>query len=140
MRGRSRMRRWALAFALAAAATPAMAGPYLFELLEIKAYRTGWDAMFKGEKNLPAWVIDFNKTLNGVSVPSADVDVGGQPYVYTTVCKPHDCGGNMIHVMFNQYEADTAFALLDDGSGRARFFGHPDKAMQAALKSQAGVR
>ena len=93
--------------------------------------------MFKGEKNLPAWVVDFNKTTNGVSVPSQDVEIDGQPYVFTTVCKPHDCAGNMIYVMFNTFEATAAFALLDDGSGHARFFGHPNKAMQAALKSQA---
>jgi hypothetical protein len=135
------MRRLVLAAGFAAAVTPAFAGPYLFELMEIKAYRAGFTEMLKGEKKLPAWLVDFNKSLNGVSTPSEDLEIDGQSYTYAWVCKPHDCGGNELHIVFDI--EGHAFGLLkgsaDGDTPKDRFFGKPDKAVADALAARAGT-
>ena len=130
------MRRYGFWLAVALIATPAMAGPYLFELLQIKTYHASWNALLKGEKNVPAWIVAFGKNGDGVAGESTDIKVDGQDYVYATVCKPHDCGDNQLGVIFAA-QGDGAWALLKDGDGE-RFFGKPDKAMSDALESQAG--
>ena len=134
------MRRTTLILAAALVATPAMAGPYLFDLLQIKSYRASWSALFKGEKNVPGWITTFGKTGDGVATPSQDVQVENQDYVVASVCKPHDCGDNMLYVAFASL-GGSAFGLLEESTGgsstRARFFGHPDQDMQDALTSAA---
>lgn len=121
-------------------ATPAIAGPYLFELLQIKGYRQGFGTLLAHEKNLPAWVTTFAKTMNGVATPSEDLQVAGVDYVYATVCKPHDCGGNMLYVVFSS-GGDPAWGLLQetglDGNTRTRLLGHPDQAIAQALEAKA---
>jgi hypothetical protein len=118
--------------------SPAMAGPYLFDLLEIKIYRAGWDSMLKGQKNLPAWVSTFSKTMDGVATPSEDVDIDGQTYTYATVCKPHECGGNTLYVVFNS--EGMAWGLLEgsaDGDNpKDRYLGKPNKAIADALTAK----
>ena len=119
--------------------SPATAGPYLFELLEIRAYRAGWDAMLKVQKNLPAWVSAFSKTMDGVATPSEDVDIDGQAYLYATVCKPHDCGGNTLYVVFNT--EGMAWGLLagsaDGDNHKDRYLGKPNNAIADALAAKA---
>ena len=136
------MRRILAALLLISFATPAFAGPYLFELLEIKGYAKGFNAMLAHEKKLPAWVKDFAKTMNGVAGPSEDIMVDGALDVFATVCKPHDCGGNTLYVIFAN-GGDPASGLLEetggDGVTHTRLLGKPDKATAAALKAkQAG--
>jgi hypothetical protein len=119
--------------------SPATAGPYLFDLLEISAYRAGWDAMLKGQKNLPAWVSTFSKTMDGVATPSEDAEIVGQTYTYATVCKPHDCGGNLLYVVFNS--EGEAWGLLEgnaDGDNKKdRYLGKPSEAIADALAAKA---
>ena len=132
------MRRILLALLLVAMATPAFAGPYLFELLNIDGYRKGFNAMLAHEKNLPAWVRTFAKTMNGVANPSEDITVDGALDVYATVCKPHDCWGNTLHVIFAN-GGEQAWGLLEIPAGngiKTRLLGKPDKAMADALKAK----
>jgi hypothetical protein len=134
------MRRILAALLILSFATPALAGPYLDELLEIKGYRTGFDTMLAGEKNLPAWLKTFAKTMDGTAMPSEDLKVGGQSYVYAEVCKPHDCGGNMLHVVFG-FGGEQAWAILEEADGAkstTRLLGHPDKALADALQAKVG--
>jgi len=134
------MRRILMALLVVAVTTPAFAGPYMFELLQIRGYRKGFDAMLAHEKNLPAWVKDFARTMNGVAFPSEDVTVDGALDVYAGVCKPHDCGGNTLTVIFAN-GGDPAWGLLEETGAnnvtRTRLLGRPDKAMAAALRAKA---
>ena len=131
------MRRYLAALAFLATLSPAMAGPYLFELLEIKAYRAGFDQMLKGEKKLPAWLTRFSKTMDGVASPSEDLEIDGQTYSYATVCKPHDCGGNQFYVVFDS--EGKAWGLLEGGADTPddRYLGEPEKAIADALAAKA---
>ena len=134
------MRRILVALMIFSFATPAFAGPYLFELLEIKGYSKGFNALLAGEKNLPAWLKDFAKTMNGAAGPSEDITVDGALDVYANVCKPHDCGGNMLYVIFAD-GGDPAWGLLEEtgtnGKTGTRLLGHPGQAMAAALEAKA---
>ena len=132
------MRRILAVLLLLSFATPAFAGPYLFELLKIDGYRKGFNAMLAHEKNLPAWVKSFAKTMNGVASPSEDITVDGALDVYATVCKPHDCYGNMLHVIFAN-GGEQAWGLLETPAGngiKTRLLGKPDKAMADALRAK----
>ncbi len=138
------MRRILTALLMISFVTPAFAGPYLFELLEIKGYRKGFNAMLAGEKNLPAWVKTFAKTMDGVANPSQDIQVGGADYVFASVCKPHDCWGNTLYVVFAN-GGEEAWGLLeqpgatDSAPFKTRLLGHPDKAMADALQGKAAA-
>ena len=132
------MRRLLATLLLVSFVTPAFAGPYLFELLENKGYRKGFDAMLADEKGLPAWLKDFAKSMNGVANPSEDITVDGALDVYATVCKPHDCWGNTLHVIFAN-GGEPAWGLLEESAGSGittRPLGKPDKAMADALQAK----
>jgi Inhibitor of vertebrate lysozyme (Ivy) len=107
---------------------------YLFDLLKQQPYRDGWNAMFKGEKNVPKWITVFAKTYNGVATPAKPVDVEGQSDLLTSVCKPHDCGDNQLFVLFAPKGASAWGMLLEAGKD-ARWFGSPDDAAKAVLRS-----
>ncbi len=133
------MRRILATLLLISFVTPAFAGPYLFELLEIQGYRKGFNALIAHEKNLPAWVKSFAKTMDGVSTPSEDIQVNGGDYVLASVCKPHDCWGNMLYVVFAN-GGEPAWGLLEVPAGdsfKTRLLGRPDKAMADALQAKA---
>ncbi len=133
------MRRILATLLLISLATPAFAGPYLFELLEIKGYSKGFHALLAQEKTLPAWLKTFAKSMNGVAAPSEDITVDGALDVYASVCKPHDCWGNTLHVVFAN-GGDPAWGLLEEsgpgGAIKTRLLGNPDKAMAAALEAK----
>ena len=137
------MRRILAALILFSLVTPAFAGPYLFELLEIKGYHKGFNAMLAHEKNLPAWVKTFAKTMNGTAFPSEDFTVNGAPGVYAGVCKPHECGGNTLYVIFS-INGNPAWGLLEetgeDNVTKTRLLGHPDKEIADALRAKAAAR
>jgi hypothetical protein len=118
---------------------PAFAGPYFSQLLEIKAYRAAYTKMLAGANHLPAWLVTFNKTGSAVETPSRDLQIGDDSYSVTTACKPHDCGGNMLVVMFD-LTGDNAWGLLTeddyDGKGKQTLLGKPDAAIADALRKQ----
>jgi Inhibitor of vertebrate lysozyme (Ivy) len=106
--------------------------PYLFNLLKEKPYRAAWTLMFKGETNVPSWVLTFAKTYDGVSAPSKAVEVDGQSDLVAWVCKPHDCGGNELYVLFAPGGAE-AWGMLLEGEGNPRWLGKPSDAVKAVL-------
>jgi hypothetical protein len=118
---------------------PAFAGPYFSQLLEIKAYHAAYTKMLADVKDLPAWLVAFGKTRNAVETPSRDLQIGDDSYSVVTVCKPHDCGGNMLVVIFDLM-GDNAWGLLEeDGGGgnvKQTFFGRPSDAIAEALRKQ----
>src|SRR5712691_8679341 len=88
--------------------------PYLFDLPEQPAYRAAWNAMFKGEGRIDAWIVAFGKTYDGVAGPSTIVAVEGMSDRLEWVCKPHDCAGNQLYVLFSS-DNTKAWGLLADG-------------------------
>jgi len=66
---------------------------YLFDSLKKPAYRASWNAMFKGEKNVPAWLANFAKTYNGPTSPCKPLNIDGVEYKVHSVCKALRAGG-----------------------------------------------
>lgn len=121
-----------LAVALASVAQPpSTTGPYLFDLLKRPQFRASFDGLFKGEQNVDAWVLEFQRTGNGVADVSKRVPIDGRTYIGSTVCKPHDCGANQLHVLFTE-DGAGASAVLVSPRGR-RWFGNPTDAQRAVL-------
>jgi hypothetical protein len=120
-----------------AGAAPALAqndpnAPYLFDLMKQPTYLAAWKGMVAGE-TVPPWVTTFGKTLNGTGTPVTQVSVGGVPYTLAWVCKPHDCGGNEVYVLFAP-GGGQAWGLSISG-GKRRWLGKPNAAIQAAILS-----
>jgi hypothetical protein len=127
----------ALALFLAAGLRSAFAqGPYLFDLLEDARYRSSFDAMLAAEQNLPDWLLEFSRTMNGVASPSREVWMAGNEFRYAWVCQPHNCGGNELHILFAP-DAERAWALLIIGGSEERWLGRPDEYVEAAIRDQA---
>ena len=121
-----------LAASLDVAAQGALAGgPYLFDLLKRPQFRASFDALFKGEQNVDAWVTEFQRSGNGVADESKRYQIEGRAYIGCMVCKPHDCGANQLHVLFTE-DGAGATAVLISPRGR-RWFGNPSDAQRALL-------
>ncbi len=106
--------------------------PYLFDLLKQKPYHAAWEAMLKGEKKVDPWIVTFGRTFDGVTDRVKPLVVDGQSATLGWVCKPHDCGGNQLYVLFAP-GATAAWAMLVKDSGGPRWFGKPGDAVKAAL-------
>src|SRR5204863_3243599 len=109
---------------------------YLFDLLKLKPYHAAWDAMLKGEKQVAPWVIAFGKTYDGVSDPLRNVTVDGDPNIVGWVCKPHDCGGNELYVLFAP-DARQAWGMLTTDGGAPRWLGKPGDTEKGVLTEAA---
>src|SRR5580765_5266472 len=96
--------------------------PYLFDLLKQKPYHAAWNAMLKGEKKVDPWIITFGKTYDGVSDQIKSVTVDGAADTLGWVCKPHDCGGNELYLLFAP-GGTAAWGMLVTDSGPPRWFG-----------------
>ena len=121
----------------APAAQQSQLGPYLYEQLEKPAYKATFMALFKGEQVEP-WLREYLKDRNGVDVPMETRTHGGTTYEFYQVCQPHNCGGNFLYVLFEAGGAH-AWAMLTKDEAVVGFYGHPDAAMQAALKDAADI-
>jgi hypothetical protein len=115
----------------AVAQTAVTTGPYLFDLLKRPQFRASFDGLFKGEQNVDAWVLEFQRTGNGVADVSRSYPIEGRTYIGSSVCKPHDCGANQLHVLFTE-DGAGATAVLVSPRGR-RWFGNPTDAQRAVL-------
>lgn len=131
------MRRLLLAtlLALAAAAPAAADDPYLFDLLENPAYKAGWTAMLDGARRVEPWIA----ALDGPATPAVRVAVDGETYLFTTLCKAHDCGDNMLNVLFAPGGA-PAYGLVVVAGEKPRWLGKPPPAVRKALRRAAESR
>ena len=118
-------------------AFPALAadGEYLFDVLKKPAYKQAWTAMMASGKP-PAWLTTFTRGGNGVSSPGEALTIEGQRYEFGNVCKPHDCGDNMFHVIFMPGGGRAWGVLMENGA--LRYFGNPSPAQRAALEKSTG--
>lgn len=120
----------------AAASGVASAEEYLYDVLAKPGYRTSWNALLRGEKQLDPWLAQYARTKNGPTAPGATVTLGGTRYQIHHVCKVHDCGDNMFYVMFG-FDGARAWGLLLIKGKDERFFGLPDEEMKHALRTAA---
>ena len=125
------MRTFAVLIALTFATMAHGAEPYLFDLLKQDAYRASWDALLKAESGIPDWVTVFSETYDGVATPSQIVRLNGAAYRFASVCKPHDCPGNELNVLFGP-GGSPAWALLTV-NGAKHWLGHPDDHIRSAI-------
>jgi hypothetical protein len=109
--------------------------PYLYDLLKQKPYHAAWDAMLKGEKKVDRWILTFGKTYDGVTDKVKTVAVDGQNDALGWVCKPHDCGGNQLYVLFAP-DAKEAWGMLVTDKA-TRWLGAPSDSVKAALTNAA---
>ena len=126
---------WLAAFIqCAASGADAADAPYLFDLLQHRPiYRKTWDALLARGKPIPAWIMRFSKTYDGVTAPADMVTVDGVAYQAFNVCRPHACDTNSLEVYFTIDGATAYGAILDPASRDLRFLGAPPAAVAAAL-------
>jgi len=108
---------------------------YLFDLLKDPAYKAGWTAMLNGARRVEPWIA----ALDGPATPAVRVTVAGETYLFTTLCKAHDCGDNMLNVLFAPGGA-PAYALLVVAGAEPRWLGKPSPAVRKALRRAAEGR
>ena len=109
---------------------PPLDQEYLFNVIKNPAYRAAWDALFKGEREMPSWLVGWADQSTGPTSPCGKAVVNDVEYAVHTVCKAHECGDNQFVVFFAP-EGRQAWGVLITES--ERFFGNPDQLMQYAL-------
>lgn len=119
---------------LATACATSPSGPYLFEQLRLPVYKKSFNAFFESQHNIEPWLEGYIKDRNGVDTPGETLTIDNTVYEYYHVCQPHNCPGNVIHVIFEPGGAH-AWALFTKNDGTSRFFGNPSLQIQAILKS-----
>ena len=109
-------------------------GPYLSEQLNKSVYNETFNALLKGQDAIEPWLQGYLEDRNGVEYPGERRVVGGKMVELYEVCRPHNCPGNVIYVVFEP-GGTRAWALFTKDDGTSRFFGNPDEQMQAALRA-----
>jgi Inhibitor of vertebrate lysozyme (Ivy) len=104
--------------------------PPLFDQIEKPEYKAAYLALFTDAAATPAWMRE-----GGTASPGRVVTIGGAEYELYSHCKPHDCGDNMMYVLFSR-DRQHAWALAVE-SGKSRVFGNPDAGITAFLKGEA---
>lgn len=126
---------------LVARSVAAQSLPYLSDSLKVPAFKATFDALFRGERNLSAWLLAYRKNRNGAEIPGR---VEGGSYELYGVCEPHNCSDSYILVLFVP-EGSRAWAVLITAtagqistrirSPNYRFFGHPNSQQRSLLTS-----
>jgi Inhibitor of vertebrate lysozyme (Ivy) len=117
----------------------AQEGVYLKDLLKTEPYRSAWSKMLANEPGLPNWIKDFAVTGAGVNTPAHKMPVGYRAFSLATLCKPGDCGDNMLYVLFSPDGSDS-FAELVQASAKPRLLGKPNASVRSALNAAAAKK
>jgi Inhibitor of vertebrate lysozyme (Ivy) len=120
-----------LMVALASASAQSPPFTYLFDLLKQPTFHRSFDELFEGQPNVDDWIRVFQKTKDGVASPIEQRQIGQTAYILAEVCKPHDCGNNMLRVLFTK-DGTQATAVLITLRGQ-RWFATPNAAEKAQL-------
>jgi hypothetical protein len=114
----------------------AFAEEYLYDVLAKPGYRKSWNTLFIGEQHVASWLTRYARTKNGPTTPGTTIALGDARYQVHHVCKVHDCGDNMFHVLF-ALDGARAWGLLLQKGRDERFFGNPDEEKKEALRTAA---
>jgi hypothetical protein len=114
--------------------SPAVAqeGAYLFDLLKQQPYLESWNAMLSHERVEP-WLSRYAKSKDGPASPSKSINLDGEAYLLTNVCKTHDCGDNMFYVVFAPH-GTHAWGLLLTNQSNEKWVGNPSGRIRDVLK------
>ena len=123
-------------FSLALLTSDAPEGPYLYEQLRRPAYRQTLVRLFPAKRKVVPWVRKYIVTRDGVDAPSRTVTLGEKTYEVYTICKPHECPGNVLTLLFEP-GGRKAWACLTVDGDPAGFFGNPDPELQRELLALA---
>ena len=133
------MRRLALAAMLCLAAVPAagQSAPtiYLSDVLHRPSYRSAYDAMIRGRRDLPAFVASVRGIEDTADMPGALVTIHGQRRELYHVCQTHHCGDRDLVVLFEETGTGKATGLLRLNNKRT-YLGNPDKAEVQTLDAE----
>jgi ankyrin repeat protein len=97
-------------------------------------YESAFLSLFSGRFDTPPWLSESG--YGGVESYGRMVTIEGTKYEYYSVCRPHDCYGNFLYVLFTP-GGGTAWALTTENQGNFRFYGNPDQGLQAFMTSEA---
>ena len=108
---------------------------YFFDWNRNSAFR---GSLFKAFKNsgvtMPTWL----RKGGGGAAPAKVITRGATNFVLLDTCKPHDCGENMIYVLFDPATKNTvAVAKLDK---KVTWVGRPDNTVKQILSNATGLR
>ena len=126
------------ALTIAGGASAAEPDTYLFDVLRHPQYKAAFKQVLKG-KAVPGWVKSFMERGDGVVAPMKMIDLAGHPYRLDHLCKPHDCSGNVLAVLWSSGGRQVWAALVDQG-GTPILFGNPspDKTQVLTADATAG--
>ena len=111
---------------------------YLFDVLRHPQYKAALKQVVKG-KDLPGWVQAFMERGDGVVAPMKSVEVAGHPYRLDHLCKPHDCPGNVLSVLWSPGGRKVWAALVNQGGAPTLLGGpSPDKAQVLTADATGG--
>jgi hypothetical protein len=101
--------------------------PYLFDVIKQPAYKASWNRLVAPLKKQEPWVVG----AKGVGSPAKRLDVEGKTFELFSLCQPHDCHDNMLHVIFTD-GGKTAYGAFRTPEG-LRYLGGANPAQQQAL-------
>ena len=110
---------------------------YLFDVLRHPQYKGALKQVLKG-KTVPDWVQAFMDRGDGVVTPMKMVDIAGHSYRLDHLCKPHDCAGNALAVLWAPGGRKVWAALVEAGAPPV-FFGNPSPDQTETLSAAAKV-
>jgi Ankyrin repeats (3 copies)/Inhibitor of vertebrate lysozyme (Ivy) len=108
--------------------------PSLDERRRDPAYNAVFLSLFNGRTGVPSWLSGTGYVGNGMV--GRVVTIGDTKYELFVICKPHNCGGNFLHVLFTN-GGGTAWALTTENGNNFRFFGSPNQELQAFLTGES---
>lgn len=106
---------------------------YLFDVLKKPTYKTTWDRLIAGEKNVPDWLRRYGDSRNGVASPMESATLSNGLHQSYSVCKAHDCPSSSFIVLFAP-DGKKAWGLLFTARTDIRFFGNPDDEKKGYLR------
>ena len=111
---------------------------YLSDLMQNPGFADAYDDM-DGTRGLPDWV-----RQGGTATPARTVTVGGRSLLMAQACKPHDCPGEQVVLLYDKTDTGMQGVFVRDpapgtGAGvsdQAQFtwLGRPDEVTKAWLK------
>ena len=115
---------------------------FLFDWYKQPAFKKLWHEQV-GKHAPKAPMHNWVRKMAGPMPPLESVKIGGKTYYYTTMCQPHNCGGNNMYILTDRqrivayqvvYGKDDSFAA--GTSAKTYVYGKPNAAELAYLKAE----
>lgn len=111
--------------------------------ISVKSQEYIFDIVKQNPRILPKWELivpsvysndEWIKQLNGTTIPTSRVVIGGKAFYLGSVCKPHDCGGNYV-VFFITVDGSDVYGMLRSKflNVNDEYFGDPDQEGQRIM-------